>query len=85
MFIVDLIRILSVLLAIVGTTFLIPAGVAVYCGEFDVISSFLVPMLVSWILCAAMMFFSENERFLLTSGKLTLLWHAAGFLQVSLE
>lgn len=62
MFIVDLIRILSVLLAIVGTTFLIPAGVAVYCGEFDVISSFLVPMLVSWILCAAMMFFFRKRK-----------------------
>lgn len=42
-------RILFFILSIVGTTFIIPILTALFCGEFDVIPSFLVPMAVSWI------------------------------------
>lgn len=52
MFIIYLIRIISVLLAIVGTTFLIPISVAIFCNETNVISSFLIPMICSWIFFA---------------------------------
>lgn len=49
MLLVDLFRILSALLAIVGTTFIIPIVVALYCGETNVILTFAVPMVVSWL------------------------------------
>lgn len=52
MFIVDLFRILSALLAIVGTTFIIPIAVALYCQETSVIMPFVVPMFASWIFFA---------------------------------
>ncbi len=48
MLIVDLLRILSALVAIVGTTFIIPIIVALYCGESSVILPFLIPMVSSW-------------------------------------
>ena len=44
------IRIISVILAIVGTTFLIPISFAAGLKEYSVIPSFLIPMAVSWIL-----------------------------------
>lgn len=49
MFIVSLINILSALIAIVGTTFLIPIVVALVYGETEVLFAFIVPMLCSWI------------------------------------
>ena len=69
MFIVDLIRILSVLLAIVGTTFLIPVGVALYCGETNVLLPFLVPMLISWILCLVITLLFKKRKITLNIRK----------------
>ncbi len=50
MFIIDLIRILSALIAIVGTTMLFPVITALVCGEQDALLPFIVPMLLSWLL-----------------------------------
>lgn len=48
--IVNLIRIVSALLGIVGFTLIVPLVTAVACKEFSVILSFAVPMLASWLL-----------------------------------
>ena len=69
MFIVDLIRILSVLLAIVGTTFLIPLGVALYCREFSVVLPFLIPMAASWIFCLAVSILFKKRKITLNTRK----------------
>lgn len=45
---VSLLRINSILLAIVGATFLLPAGTALVYGETQVLPAFLIPMLCSW-------------------------------------
>jgi len=50
MFIITLLKITSILLAIVGATFSIPIAVAIYCGETAVLPSFIIPMLVSFVL-----------------------------------
>lgn len=50
MFIITFLKITSILLAIVGATFTIPIGVALYCGEMAVLPSFLIPMLISFVL-----------------------------------
>ncbi len=51
MFIIDLVRILSVLISLIGTAMVIPIFTAIYCHELNIISSFLIPMVCSWILC----------------------------------
>lgn len=53
MFIITLLKITSILLAIVGATFAIPIAVAVYCGEFAVLPSFIIPMAVSFVMVIA--------------------------------
>ena len=45
-------RIISFIVAIVGTTYLIPEAVALYCGETQLIPYFFVPMVVFWIIAA---------------------------------
>ena len=50
MFIITFLKITSILLAIVGATFLIPIAVAVACGEMWVLPAFIIPMVVSFIL-----------------------------------
>lgn len=62
MFIIYLIRIISVLLAIVGTTFLIPIAAAIFCSETNVIASFLIPMICSWILFALSQLFFRKKK-----------------------
>lgn len=44
------IRVLFLILAIVGLSFLIPLATALYCKEYDILASFLVPMAVSLVL-----------------------------------
>lgn len=53
MFILTLLKISSILLALVGATFAIPIGVAIYCGEYAVLPSFIIPMVISFIFVAA--------------------------------
>lgn len=52
MFFITCLRIISILLGIVGASFLIPLAVAIYCGEYNVILPFVVPMLISFVLVA---------------------------------
>ncbi len=54
-------KIISALLAIVGSTYLIPIAVAVFCAEYSVIPSFAIPMVVSW-LCFALCFFLGRKK-----------------------
>ena len=54
-------KIISALLAIVGTTYLIPIVVALVCAEYSVIASFAVPMVVSW-LCFAVFFIAGRKK-----------------------
>lgn len=53
MFIITFLKITSILLAIVGATFAIPIAVAVYCGEFAVLPSFIIPMAISFVMVLA--------------------------------
>lgn len=55
-------RILFFILSIVGTTFIIPILTALFCGEFDVIPSFLVPMAVSWIFGALCVILGRKQK-----------------------
>ena len=43
-------RIITALMAIVGSTFVIPITTAVFCKEYSVILPFAIPMVASWIL-----------------------------------
>src|SRR5574344_888705 len=56
------IRILSVIVAIVGTTFLLPIGVALAYNELTVVPSFAIPMFVSWIIALIMLFTGRNKQ-----------------------
>ncbi len=53
MFIVTFLKIGSVLLALVGALFVIPLGIALLCGETAMILPIVIPMLVSFVFCAA--------------------------------
>ena len=53
MFIITLAKITSIILAIVGATFAIPIATAIYCKEFAVLPSFVIPMAVSFIVVLA--------------------------------
>ncbi len=50
MFFLFFLKIASILSAIVGVTFSIPIGVALYCGEYEVLPGFIIPMLISFLL-----------------------------------
>ena len=56
MFIISFLKIASILLSIVGILFAIPLGFAFYYGESSVYLAFLIPMLVSFVLVAAVNF-----------------------------
>src|SRR5574344_178589 len=56
------IRILSVIVSIVGTTLLLPIGVALAYNELSVVPSFAIPMFVSWIIALIMLFTGRNKQ-----------------------
>ena len=62
MIVVDLIRILSALVAIVGSTLLIPITVALCCGETEVLPSFVIPMVSSWALFLAVALIFKKRK-----------------------
>ncbi|MCQ2583760.1 MAG: TrkH family potassium uptake protein [Treponema sp.] len=51
-FLLTLLKISTILIAIVGITFLIPIAFAVYYEEYDMLPAFIVPMVISIVLCA---------------------------------
>ncbi|MBQ9237702.1 MAG: TrkH family potassium uptake protein [Treponema sp.] len=55
MAVTSFLRIISIIGAIVGGTFLLPIGVGVAYHEYAVLPAFIVPMVISW-LCAAIIF-----------------------------
>lgn len=59
--IISFIRITAILIAIVGVSFLMPVSVGIAYGEYDILPSFIIPMIVSWIL-AAITFFVWRKR-----------------------
>lgn len=63
-------KIISILLAIVGSFFIIPIVTAIFYGEFSQILYFLIPMLVSWLLCGIIYFSTKKIKIHLTT-KLT--------------
>ena len=64
MFIISFLKIASVLLSIVGILFAIPLGFAFYYGESSVYLPFIIPMVVSFVLVAAVNF--PTRRFKIT-------------------
>lgn len=70
MIFVVILKIISVLLAIVGTTFLIPIITAISFKEFSYIVYFLLPMIFSWILCFSVYISTKKIKIHLTT-KLT--------------
>ena len=56
MFIVTFLKIGSILLALVGALFAIPLGVAIACGENQMILPLVMPMLASFLFCAGINF-----------------------------
>lgn len=55
-------RIILVLIGIIGSSFIIPIFTALFCHEFQVLPSFIVPMLISWILMAAGLFLLKKSK-----------------------
>ena len=78
-----LIRIISDLLAIVGSTFLIPIGTAFAYKEYQVLPHFLVPMLCSWC-CAAIFIFLFRKRKFNLKIKFTFIIVASAWIFTSL-
>ena len=69
MFILTLLRIISILLSIVGITFLIPIVVAIYCGETAMLMPFIIPMVVSIIAMLVINIPTRKIKFNLTTKK----------------
>ena len=53
MLLITCLRIVSILSAIVGATFIIPLSVALACGETNVILPFLIPMIITIVVMIA--------------------------------
>ncbi len=60
-------KILSVIVGIVGTTFIIPIITALCYGEYNVILSFAIPMFVSWILALIFLIAGRKKTLTLTT------------------
>ncbi|MCQ2572793.1 MAG: TrkH family potassium uptake protein [Treponema sp.] len=60
--VIDFIRIISILLAIVGLTFLIPIIVALIYGEYQVLNAFIIPMATSFVLFLVFFFPFRNRK-----------------------
>lgn len=81
--IVSILRILSVLLAIVGSSFILPIITALFLGERQVLPAFIFPMLLS-ILFAAVFNYIFRRRKIKISGKFTFLAVALSWIFTSL-
>lgn len=63
MFFLVCLKIITILLSIVGITFLIPVSVAIYYQEFSVIPFFVIPMVISIILMLAVNIPTRKNKF----------------------
>ena len=86
MILFSIIRVLSVLLAIVGTSFLLPIGVAVAYKEYFVLPSFVIPMLISWIVAFVFSILGKNKKSTLSTKSsfviVALSWISASFFEI---
>lgn len=84
MFFISLVKITSILLAIVGATFLIPLSVALAYAENAYILSFVIPMVVSIIIMLAINIPTRKIKFLLTTKQtfiiVAIAWIFASFM-----
>ncbi|MCH5290213.1 MAG: TrkH family potassium uptake protein [Treponema sp.] len=76
-------KIIFAILAIIGTTFLIPIGAAVLLGEYSEIPAFVVPMVASWIFATVFLLVGRKKKAVLSSRaafvSVALAWIAACF------
>jgi len=83
MAVVTVFRIVSALVAIIGTTFLIPILVALFCGESAVLLAFIIPMIASWAFFLAVNLPFWKKKIALdmrmTFISVALAWIGAGF------
>ncbi len=70
------VRIISILLAIIATTFLLPIGVALHQSEYGVISAFAIPMIFCWIIGLIVFVTTRDKKIKLSTS--------SGFLIVAL-
>lgn len=63
MFFLSCAKIISVLLAIIGCSFIIPIIVALYCGEVQVLTSFIYPLISTFIIFVLVFFPTKKIKF----------------------
>lgn len=66
MFVLILIKIISILAAIIGFFFLIPLGVALYYHESSVYFAFLIPMAISFVIAIIINLLTRKKKIVLT-------------------
>lgn len=54
-------KVISVLLGIIGTSYILPISVAIFYKEYSVLASFIVPMIFSWLLAFVFLFFKKKK------------------------
>ena len=67
MFLINFLKIASILLAIVGASFIIPLLVALVCKEGQMLLPFLIPMLISFAVCAVVTICTRKIKFSLST------------------
>ena len=60
------VRVLFLILAIVGISFLIPVATALYCGEYSVLPAFMIPMAISFVLGILFLMIKRKQKAKLT-------------------
>ena len=57
-----IIQILCFILSLTGIAFLVPVATAIYCGEYSVLSSFLIPMISVWVVSIAVVCLTRKKK-----------------------
>ena len=83
MFAISLIKIITTLLSIIGISFWIPLGVALYFKESDLYLTFLIPMLISYFVAIIVHIFTRKHKFTLNTRQ-TFLVVALSWISVSI-
>ena len=55
-------RIICIILSIIGISFVFPISTALACGEYAVLPSFVIPMLISFVMGIMAMFFKNEKK-----------------------
>ncbi|MBP3710489.1 MAG: TrkH family potassium uptake protein [Treponema sp.] len=83
MTVLTFLKIISIIIAFVGTSFLFPIGTAAALGETVVLPSFIIPMIASWI-AAAIIFIAGRKHTIRLSTRGTFVIVAVAWVSVSL-